>query len=253
MDLESILASMTLTHWFFIGLLWLGLFTMLYLLAVRYSTRYADDWEVKQSPELLYETLRQRPDCMPPAEIVKVLGCEGTLNLLTEGDTHTEPGWRYRWAPIREGLLSTLSEQNAYAPVEVLSRYYGVSRHMRDSVRIRRTVLVHKLGRALHVEPGENGTPACLVVQQDETEEETVIDFPGQVVWRCASHSENGSEPLPLGPVIELGPIRYLTDDCAELEMQVRRGPLVGGGFQLRLERRRGHWIVVRDYLVWAT
>jgi hypothetical protein len=57
-------------------------------------------------------------------------------------------------------LLDLLSQQNAFGPTYALARYYrSTDKQEPDTLRIRRTVLIHKLGQQRYLEPDASGNP----------------------------------------------------------------------------------------------
>ena len=77
------------------------------------------------------------------------------MQLLEYGDQIRAPQWRAEWNSVREELLGLLSAQNAFGPIYALANYYQcVDAEEPDSMRIRRTALIHKLGQRRQLEPG---------------------------------------------------------------------------------------------------
>ena len=85
------------------------------------------------------------------------------MELLEYGDQIQSKEWRYKWSGVREELLRLLGQQNAFGPTYALARYYGCADTQEpDTIRIRRTVLVHKLGQRRYLEPNSDGHLARL-------------------------------------------------------------------------------------------
>ncbi len=207
----------------------------------------ADDVEI--TPELLLARLKQDPERLSPVSIVSRLGADATLELLDYGDQIQTKEWRYRWNAIREELLQLLSEQNAFGPVYALARYYrSQDRQEPDTLRIRRTVLVHKLGALRRIEPNRNGQPAQLRVRYHPAEIEGDLGFDGDVLWLMPDEPT----PPPAGPTVEMETIDFQTVNDAEVTLHIRRTPTVGGGFRLHLQKRRNMWIVVDEEIEWV-
>jgi hypothetical protein len=103
--------------------------------------------EVDATPELLLARVKQDPTRLSPIAVVSRLGAEATLELLEYGDQIRTTDWRYKWSSVREELLRLLSQQNAFGPAYALARYYrSTDAQEPDTIRIRRTALIHKLG-----------------------------------------------------------------------------------------------------------
>ncbi|CAN5611729.1 hypothetical protein BH10CHL1_BH10CHL1_51280 [soil metagenome] len=244
-----ILASMDPVAWTLVtllaGAIGIGAF---FSLSTRRSFLQPD--EVETTPELLLARLKQDPTRLPPVAIVSRLGSEATLELLEYGDQIRTKEWRYRWNGVREELLRLLSQQNAFGPAYALARYYrSADAQEPDTLRIRRTALVHKLGLLRQLEPGLDGKPAQLRIRCHPAEVEGRLGFEGDALWLMPD------EPAPLaeGPVVEMDPIEFRTVQDAELQMHIRRSPMVGGGFRLRLQKRRNMWVVVEEELEWVS
>lgn len=217
-------------------------------MSTRRSFLYTD--EVESTPTILLARLKQDPTRLSPVAIISRLGAEATLELLEYGDQIRTKEWRYRWNSVREELLRLLSQQNAFGPTYALARYYrSADTQEPDTLRIRRTALVHKLGLLRHLEPGLDGKPAQLRIRCHPVEVEGKLGFEGDALWLMPD------EPAPFvdGPVIEMEPIEFRTVQDAEVQMHIRRSPVVGGGFRLRLQKRRNMWVVVDEELEWVS
>ena len=206
--------------------------------------------EVEATPEMLLARLKQDPTQLSPVAIVSRLGADATLELLEYGDRIRTHEWRYRWSSVREELLRLLSQQNAFGPVYALARYYRSADNQEpDTLRIRRTALIHKLGALRYLEPGADGQPAELRIRSHPAEVEGDLGFDGPTRWLLPDEPA----PPPNGPVIEMDPIDFHTLQDAELQVHVRRTPMVGGGFRLQLQKRRNAWVVVEEEIEWVS
>jgi hypothetical protein len=206
--------------------------------------------EVEATPEMLLARLKQDPTRLAPVAIVSRLGAEATLELLDYGDQIRTHEWRYKWSSVREELLRLLSQQNAFGPVYALARYYrSADKQEPDTIRIRRTALVHKLGALRYLEPDAEGNPAELRIRCHPAEVEGDVGFSGPVQWLLPDEPA----PPPVGPLIEMDPIEFRTLQDAELNLHIRRTPLVGGGFHLQLQKRRNMWVVVNEEMEWVS
>jgi hypothetical protein len=227
------------------GAVCVGLF---FSITTRRSFLMAD--EVESTPEMLLARLKQDPTRLSPVAMISRLGAEATLELLEYGDQIRTHEWRYRWSSVREELLRLLSQQNAFGPTYALARYYRSADTLEpDTLRIRRTALVHKLGALRYLEPDAEGNPAELRVRYHPAEVEGELGFDGPTHWLLPDEPA----PLPSGPVIELDPIEFRTLQDAEINMHVRRSPMVGGGFRLQLQKRRNMWVVIREEMEWVS
>jgi hypothetical protein len=205
--------------------------------------------EVEATPELLLARVKQDPTRLSPMAVVSRLGAEATLELLEYGDQIRTTDWRYKWSSVREELLRLLSQQNAFGPAYALARYYrSTDAQEPDTIRIRRTALIHKLGTLRHLEPDNEGNPAALRVRCHPAEVEGDLGFDGPTQWLLPDEPA----PPPMGPLIEMDPIEFRTLQDAELHLHIRRTPVVGGGFRLQLHKRRNMWVVVEDETEWA-
>lgn len=228
-----------------LGAVGVGLY---FTLSTRQFFFRADD--VETTPELLLARLKQDPGRLSPVAIVSRIGAEATLELLDYGDQIQTKEWRYRWSGIREELLLLLSQQNAFGPVYALARYYrSQDRQEPDTLRIRRTVLIHKLGVLRHVEPNSDGHPAQLRIRYHPAEIEGDLGFVGEVLWLMP---DEPTSP-PQGPIVEMETIDFQTVSDAEVTLHIRRTPTVGGGFRIRLQKRRNMWIVVNEEIEWVS
>ncbi|HMN27570.1 MAG TPA: hypothetical protein PKE45_05385 [Caldilineaceae bacterium] len=227
------------------GAVVVGLFLRL---STRRSFLKADEVEV--TPKMVLARLKQDPTRLSPIAIVSRLGADTTLELLEYGDQIRTHDWRYKWSSVREDLLRLLSQQNAFGPTYALARYYrSADSQEPDTLRIRRTALIHKLGALRHLEPDADGNRAELRIRCHPAEVEGDLGFDGETVWLLPD------EPAapPVGPVIEMDPIDFRTLQDAELHLHIRRTPSVGGGFRLQLQKRRNLWVVVDEEMEWVS
>lgn len=205
--------------------------------------------EVESTPEVTLARLKQDPTQLPPLTIVSRLGAEATLELLEYGDQVQAKEWRYRWGLVREELLRLLSQQNAFGPTYALARYYRSADALEpDTIRIRRTVLIHKLGLLRAMEPDAQGELAVLRIRCHPAEVQGDLGFAGDVKWLI----EGQPTPPTRGPIIEMEPIEFRTLKEAEVQINIQRSPVVGGGFHLRLQKRRKMWIVTEEEMDWV-
>ncbi len=248
-SLPRVLEAMDPVAWTLVGLLLLAVVVGIYFsTSTRRSFLYAD--EVESTPSILLARLKQDPTRLSPVAIVSRIGAEATLELLDYGDQIQTKEWRYRWGSIREALLHQLSQQNAFGPVYALARYYrSADRQEPDTLRIRRTVLVHKLGVLRHLEPNTDGRPSQLRVRCHPAEVEGSLGFEGDVLWLMPDEPA----PTPEGPVVEMEPIDFHTVNDAAVTLHIRRTPTVGGGFHLQLQKRRNMWVVVNETIEWVS
>lgn len=206
--------------------------------------------EIDSNPELLLARLKQDPARLPPLAIVSRLGSEATLELLEYGDQIRTKEWRYRWAPVREELLRLLSQQNAFGPTYALARYYrSEDSNEPDTIRIRRTVLVHKLGLLRYLESDGTGKEAELRIRCHPAEVQGDLGFEGSMLWLLPDEPA----PQPNGPLVEMEPIEFRTLQDAEVRFSIRRSPTVGGGFRLFLKKRRKLWVVDKEEIDWVS
>ncbi|RME60235.1 MAG: hypothetical protein D6790_09645 [Caldilineae bacterium] len=247
-SLERILDSMDPIAWtllaLLVGAVLLGVY---FTLSTRFRFRPPD--EVETSPDMLLNRLKQDPTILSPASIINRLGAEATLELLEFGDRMVSKSWRFKWSAVREDLLYLLSQQNAFAPIHVLARYYQSDDPAEpDSLRVRRTVLIHKLGQRRYLEPAEDGTPAQLWVHRHPAEQSGDLGFDGPTLWL----DRDQDPPAQRGPVVEMDEIDFKTVEDATVNIRIQRTPTAGGGFRLRLEKRRKMWIVVDETIEWT-
>lgn len=247
--LERIVASMDPIAWTLVGLL-LGAVVVgvFFSLSTRRAFLSPDDTET--TPEVLLARLKQDPTRLSPVAILSRLGAEATLELLEYGDQIQTKEWRYEWGRVREDLLRLLAQQNAFGPTYALARYYRSAETQEpDTIRIRRTALLHKLGRRAYLEPNAEGVDAQLRIRRHAAEVEGELGFEGTTYWLLAD------EPSPPadGPLIEMDPIEFRTLSDATLHLHIRRTPMVGGGFRLELKKRRKMWVVVDEQVEWVS
>jgi hypothetical protein len=228
-----------------VGAVGIGIFLSV---TTRRSFLRGDD--VEATPDLVLARLKQDPTRLSPVAIVSRLGADATLELLEYGDQVRTNEWRYKWNGVREALLRLLSQQNAFGPTYALARYYrSTDTQEPDTLRIRRTALIHRLGTLRHLEPDPDGNPAELRIRSHPAEVEGDLGFEGPTHWLLPDEPA----PPPAGPVVEMDPIDFRTLQDAELHLHVRRSPMVGGGFRLHLKKRRNMWVVVDEELEWVS
>lgn len=248
-SLDRILDAMDPVAWtlvlLFSGAVLVGVF---FTLSTRRSFLRPD--EVEATPDVTLARLKQDPAAMPPVSVVSRLGAEATLELLEYGDRIRAKEWRYRWGGVREELLGLLGQQNAFGPTYALARYYrSADVQEPDTLRLRRTALIHKLGLERHVDPDAEGNQAQLRIRAHPAEVQGDLGFDGPVLWLLPDEPA----PPPEGPLVEMEPIEFRTLQEAELRLHVQRSPTVGGGFRLRMAKRRGYWVVVDEEIEWAS
>lgn len=246
---QRILASMDPVAWTLVLLLGGAVIAGLFFsLTTRRSFLRPD--EIEATPQMLLARLKQDPTRLAPIAIVSRLGAEATLELLEYGDQIRTHEWRYTWSTVREELIGLLSQQNAFGPTYALARYYrAADKQEPDTLRIRRTVLIHKLGQWRYLEPDANGNPALLRIRAHPAEVQGEVGFEGETQWLVAD------EPAPpaAGPLIEVEMIDFRTLQDAEARINIRRSPTVGGGFRLTLHKRHGMWVVVSEQIEWVS
>jgi hypothetical protein len=246
---ENILAAMDPVAWTLVGLLvgaiCLGIF---FSLSTRRSFVALDEEEVGQ--DVLLARLKQDPTYLSPVAILSRLGAEATLELLEYGDQVQNPEWRYGWNSVREELLRIMGRQDAFGPTYALARYTrSADAQEPDTIRIRRTALIHKLGLRRRLDPNPDGAPAQLRIRCHAAEITGDLGFEGETYWLMPD------EPAPPaeGPLIEMEPIEFRTVQDAELHLHIRRTPTVGGGFRMELKKRRKMWVVVHEEIEWVS
>jgi hypothetical protein len=246
---ERVVNSMDPVAWTLVALLTGGvLLGIFFSFGTRRAFLMPDDTEA--TPGVLLARLKQDPTRLSPVAILSRLGAEATLELLEYGDQIQTKEWRYQWNGVREELLRLLGQQNAFGPTHALARYYGSADPQEpDTIRIRRTVLVHKLGQRRYLEPSADGHSAHLRIRGHAAEVEGDLGFEGETLWLMPD------EPAPPadGPLIEMEPIEFRTLNDAELRLHIRRTPMVGGGFKLDLKKRRKMWVVVDEQVEWVS
>jgi len=246
---ERLLDAMDPVAWTLVGLFGAAIVVgLVFGLSNRRAFQRMDEPEA--TPDVTLARLKQDPERLPPVAIVSRLGAETTLELLEYGDQITNREWRYRWGRVREELLSLLSAQNAFGPTHALARYYRSAETQEpDTLRIRRTALIHKLGQPRRLEPERDGAPAELRIRCHPAEVHGDLGFDGPVLWLLPDEPA----PAPSSPIIEMEPIEFRTLQEAELRLHIRRSPMVGGGFLLRLAKRRGNWVVIDEEIDWVS
>lgn len=251
-DLPSIAAvieSMDAVAWLLTALLTAAVgMGILLTLNTRRTFLRVDD--VETTPQMLLARLQRNPSLLPPSVIVSRLGAEATQALLEYGDRADDQEWRYKWHSIRSELLYLLGQQNALPPIYALACYYrSVDRGEPDSLRIRRTALIHKLGLQRHLEPNPDGLPSELRIRCHPSEVVGDLEFDGPTLWLMPD------EPAPptQGPLLEMEPIAFHSLEHAEVTLNIRRTPMTGGGFRIQLEKRYNMWIVVDEEVEWAS
>jgi hypothetical protein len=248
-SIERVIASMDAVAWVLTGLfvtaVGLGLF---FSISTRRTFLRVED--VETTTDMLLARLKQDPSVLPPSFILSRLGAEATLELLEHGDRVEDKEWRYKWGSIRNELLYLLGQQNAFVPTYTLARYYrSVDRGEPDSLRIRRTALIHKLGSQRYLEPNPDGVPGELRIRCHPAEVVGDLGFAGNTLWLMPDEPA----PAPRGPLLEMDPIEFYSLEYAELHLSIRRTPMTGGGFRMRLEKRRNLWVVVDEEIEWAS
>lgn len=245
----TIVDSMDPVAWLLTGLLSAAMVVGVYF-AVSTRRVYVDIYDAETAPDVLLEQLKQDPTLLVPADIIRKLGSEATLELLEFGDRADDPSWRYRWSSIRAELLDILSQQNAFGPIYALARYYrSEDKGEPDTVRIRRTALIHKLGVTRFLQPNEEGIPSELRIRHHPSEIIGDLGFQGPAIWLIPD------EPAPAaqGPLLEMDPINFVTLEEVELNLHIRQTPMSGGGFRLSLRKRREMWIIADEQIEWAS
>lgn len=246
---EQILAAMDPVAWTLAGLLvgaiLLGIF---FSLSTRRTFVPPDAEEA--GPDVLLAQLKQDPTRLSPVAILSRLGAEATLELLEYGDQIQSAEWRYRWNSVREELLRLMGRQDAFGPTYALARYTrSADSQEPDTIRIRRTVLIHKLGLRRRLDPNPDGAPAQLRIRCHSAEITGDLGFEGETFWLMPD------EPAPPtdGPLIEMEPVEFSTVQDAHLHLHIRRTPTVGGGFRIDLKKRRKMWVVVNEEIEWVS
>lgn len=248
-SLERILAAMDPIAWTLVGL-FAGAIVLGVYFSVSTRRSFLRPDELESTPDLVLTRLKQDPTRLPPVAIVSRLGSEATLDLLEYGDQISTKEWRYQWGRVREELLGLLSQQNAFGPSYALARYYrSADAQEPDTLRIRRTALIHKLGLQRRLEPDVDGKSAQLRVRSHPAEVQGDLGFDGMTQWLLPDEPA----PPPEGPLVEMEPIVFGTLSDAEVHLHIRRSPMVGGGFRLHLKKRRNHWVVVDEEIEWVS
>lgn len=205
--------------------------------------------EAEAQPASLLARLKRRPTSMPAAAILQRLGSELVEDLLEYGDQVEDAYWLGQWTPVREELLRLMSNQHAYAPVQALVNYYRCAdRAEAASLRIRRTALIHKLGQRRWLPPGDDRTPAQLLVFTDGDEQPGELGFAGRIHWLRPEHRPRMAD----GPMVELDPISFTSLNQATLKIRIYRSLLTGAGFRLHFTRVGDDWIISREEREWA-
>lgn len=248
-SLQRILEVMDPIAWTLVGLLSAAIVIgAFFTLSTRRSFLKPD--EIESTPDVTLARLKQDPERLPPLAIVSRLGADATLELLEYGDQIQTKEWRYRWGRVREELIALLAQQNAFGPTHALARYYrSADTQEPDTIRLRRTALIHKLGLTRQIEPDLDGTPAELRIRSHPAEVQGDLGFAGPVLWLLPDEPA----PPPGGPLVEMEPIEFRTLNEAEMRIHVRRSPMVGGGFRLHMTKRRGHWVVANEEIEWVS
>src|SRR5690606_8208425 len=246
---QRIVASMDPVAWALVlllgGAVVVGLF---FSLTTRRSFLQPD--EIEATPQMLLARLKQDPTRLPPVAIVSRLGSDATLELLEYGDQIRTNEWRYKWSTVREELLTILSAQNAFGPTYALARYYrSADRQEPDTLRIRRTALIHKLSQLRYVEPDASGHAAALRIRPHPAAVEGDLGCEGETLWLLPD------EPAPAatGPLVELELIEFRTLQDSDVRINIRRSPTVGGGFRLTMHKRHGMWVVTDEQIEWVS
>lgn len=248
-SLQRIVQAMDPIAWTLVSLLAVAVVVGIFFsLSTRRSFLRTD--EIEATPDVTLARLKQNPEKLPPVAIVSRLGADATLELLEYGDQIPAKEWRYRWSRVREELISLLAQQNAFGPTYALARYYrSADAQEPDTIRIRRTALIHKLGLARFLEPDADGDSAELRIRCHPAEVQGDLGFDGAVLWLLPDEPA----PPPTGPLVEMEPIEFRTLHEADLRLHIRRSPVVGGGFRLHFAKRRGQWVVVEEEIEWVS
>ncbi|MEX1019902.1 MAG: hypothetical protein WDZ49_09605 [Litorilinea sp.] len=246
---DRLFAAMDPVAWTLAGLLVgaviLGIF---FSLSTRRTFSLPESEEA--GPGVLLAQLKQDPTTLSPVAILSRLGAEATLELLEYGDQIQSAEWRYGWNSVREELLRLMGRQDAFGPTYALARYgRSADAQEPDTIRIRRTVLIHKLGLRRRLDPNPDGTPAQLRIRCHSAEITGDLGFEGETFWLMPD------EPAPTteGPLIEMEPVEFRTVQDAQLHLHIRRTPTVGGGFRIELKKRRKMWVVVNEEIEWVS
>ncbi|MEZ4707432.1 MAG: hypothetical protein R3A44_09515 [Caldilineaceae bacterium] len=248
-SLARILESMDLISWTLV-LLFAAAVVMGIFFSLSSRRTFLAEEDVEATTDMLLARLKQDPSVLPPTAILSRLGAEATLGLLEYGDRVDDLDFRYRWGSVRNELLYLLSNQNAFGPNYALARYYrSAEKEEPDTLRIRRTALIHKLGITRHLEPNADGSPAQLRIRCHPAEVVGDLGFDGSTLWLMPAEPA----PPPQGPFIEMDPVEFDTLEHAALNLNIRRTPMAGGGFRINLEKRRGLWVVVGEDIEWAS
>lgn len=248
-SLARIVESMDIVAWTLVSLLAMAMILGLVLALSTRRTFITPD-EPESTPDMLLQQLKLDPTYLAPVAILSRLGAEATLELFEYGDRVESKEWRYKWNGVREELLRLLGQQNAFGPTYALARYYRSDDSQEpDTIRIRRTALVHKLGVGRHLEPNPDGHSSQLRIRCHAAEVQGDLGFDGETYWLMPD------EPAPAanGPLIEMDPIEFHTLQEAELHMHIRRTPTVGGGFRLEFRKRRKMWVIVSEEVEWVS
>ncbi len=225
------------------GAVILGVF---FTLNTRYSFHAFQ--EAEATPDVLLARLKQDPTYLTPPSIISRLGAETTLQLLEYGDQVTAGQWRSMWNRVREELLGLLSSQHAFGPIFALANYYmSTDTEEPDSMRIRRTALIHKLGQRRQLEPGTDGMLAQLRLVRHPAEQLGELGFDGPTIWLESAEDSMEVE----GPIIQMGTVRFDTVDRASVGITIQRTPTVGGNFTMQMEKRNDMWVVVNEQVNW--
>ena len=245
---QQILESMDPLSWTLVllltGAVILGVF---FTVNTRY--RFHAFQEAEATPEILLARLKQDPTYLTPASIISRLGSETTLRLLEYGDQITAAQWRSMWSRVREELIGLLSAQHAFGPIFALAHYYQSSDTGEpDSMRIRRTALIHKLGQRRQLEPGADGMLAQLRLVRHPAEQLGELGFDGPTIWL-----ENVEDSMVVeGPIIQMDSVRFETVERASVSLLIQRTPTVGGNFTMMMEKRNDMWVVVDERINWG-
>lgn len=246
---EAWLSAMDPLAWIMLAVTLAALVLGAGLQVMRIRSAAGADPSEEAMPGTLLDRLKRNPTYMAPATVLQQLGAELTLELLVFGDGVPDMAWVQRWTPVREELLRQMSMQQAFAPLRALVSYYQCQDVSEPaSIRIRRTALIHKLGRRRYVPPGPDGSSARLLVFTDGVEPVGELGFLGRIHWLRPEHRPR----LEDGPMVELDPISFHGLDRASLQIRIYRSLLTGAGFRLHFSRVGEDWIVDREELDWA-
>jgi len=246
---ERLIDSMDPIAWTLLGL-FIGAILLAFYFSLTAQRFFIRPDDVESTPQMLLKSLQENPTKLAPISIISRLGADATLELLEYGDRRQTKDWRYLWSSVREELLHLLGQQNAFGPTYALARYYrSIDAQEPDTLRIRRTALIHKLGLRRFLAPDPHGNPAQLRIRCHPSELKGELGFEGDVAWLMLDEPVSQAS----GPVIEMEPIIFRTLQDAELQLHIRRSPMIGGGFRLGMQKRHNMWVVTNEEIEWVS